>query len=210
MSDIINEIRKKAKTEEIDYLFLMDCLSNYKRPRDKLSNLLKTKKIIRVKKGIYVFAKEYRKRPYSLEILANLLYGPSYVSFEYALSFYGLIPETTIRITSATLGRNKFFSTSVGEFIYHHHPLKKYIPGVVLKSIDENTNFLIATKEKAIADCIAKLSAFSNKEDLLQYLIESMRIDSKDIFSLDKLLFLEIAKNFKNINVDLLCKILMK
>ena len=99
--DIMSKIRKKAKTEEFDYLFLMDCLSTYKQPKDKLSKLIKANKLIRVKKGIYVFGKEYQQRPYSLEILANLIYGPSYVSFEYALSYYNLIPllQNTLNYT---------------------------------------------------------------------------------------------------------------
>ena len=67
----MREIRKRAKTEEIDYLFLMDCLSNYKHPRNKLTSLLKNTDLIRVKKGLYVFGEEYRRRPYSLEVDTN-------------------------------------------------------------------------------------------------------------------------------------------
>lgn len=52
----------------------MDCLSSYKQPRIKLMRLIKNKQLIRIKKGIYLFGKEYRKRPYSLEVLANLIY----------------------------------------------------------------------------------------------------------------------------------------
>lgn len=55
----INEIRKKAKIEELDYLFLMECLSSFKQPRDKLTKLLKTKHLIRIKKGLYVFGKDW-------------------------------------------------------------------------------------------------------------------------------------------------------
>jgi hypothetical protein len=52
--DIIREISKQAKTEELDYLFLMECLSCYKQPRAKLTAILKSKDIIRVKKGLYI------------------------------------------------------------------------------------------------------------------------------------------------------------
>ncbi|NGX53960.1 MAG: hypothetical protein K1000chlam4_00681 [Chlamydiae bacterium] len=118
--DAMNQIRKRAKTEEFDYLFLMDCLSSYKQPRDKLTVLLKNRQIIRVKKGIYILGDEYRKRPYSLEVLANLIYGPSYISFEYALAYYHLIPERVSRVTSASSKRIKQFTTPVGEFCNYY------------------------------------------------------------------------------------------
>jgi predicted transcriptional regulator of viral defense system len=208
--DIMNEIRKKAKTEELDYLFLMECLSTYKHPRDKLTKLIKANQLIRIKKSIYVFGKDYRQRPYSLEVLANLIYGPSYVSFEYALSYYNLIPEKVVRITSASYKKNKDFSTPAGEFIYYYIAPNKYPTGITWKSIDENTHFLIATKEKALADYIARLKSFQNKEDLEAYLIQGMRIDKKDLNTFNLALIKDISLNYKNKNVNFLCKILKK
>ena len=55
----------------------MGCLADYQRPREKITQLLKNKVLIRVKKGLYVFGEAYKKGPYSLEILSNLIYGPS-------------------------------------------------------------------------------------------------------------------------------------
>lgn len=208
--DIMREIRKKAKTEEIDYLFLMNCLSSYKQPRDKLTKLLKKKHLIRIKKGIYIFGEEYRKRPYSLEVLANLIYGPSYISFEYALSYYNLIPEKVVSITSACTRKYKHFSTPVGEFVYYYISRSIYPLGIALESIDEHTHFLIATKEKAITDYIARIKPFETKGDLFEFLTEGMRIDQKDIFSLRLSLIKEISANYKNKNIDLLCQILKK
>jgi len=72
------------------------------RPRDKISDLLKKGTIIRVKKGLYVFGEDNRKKPYSKEILANLIYGPSYISLDYALQYHGLIPERVEAVTSVT------------------------------------------------------------------------------------------------------------
>jgi predicted transcriptional regulator of viral defense system len=206
--DVMKEIRKRAQAEEIDYLFLMDCLSAYKQPRDKLTNLLKSGQIIRVKKGIYVFGKEYRRRPYSLEVLSNLIYGPSYVSFEYALSYYNLIPEKVMRITCASNKRIKHFSTPVGEFVYHYLASEKFASGVTWERVDEKTHFLIATREKALADYVARMKPFTSREDLRQYLIEGMRIDPRDLFSFRKKLVKEIASVYQNKNVDLLWNVL--
>lgn len=208
--DIMREIRKKAKTEEFDYLFLIDCLSSYKQPRDKITKLLKSKQLIRVKKGVYIFGEDYRQRPFSLEVLGNLIYGPSYISFEYALSYYNLIPEKVVAVTSACFRRFKQFATPVAEFIYYYVAPSKYPLGITIRSIDENTNFLIATKEKALADCVARIKPFHSKEEILKYLVEGMRIDPKDLSKFSSAHLDEIAKNYQNKNVDLLCKALKK
>ena len=202
------DIRGKAKTEEIDYLFLMERLSSYKRPRDKLTSLLKQGHLIRVKKGLYVFGKEHRKRPYSLEVLSNLIYGPSYVSFEYALAYYDLLPERVTRVTCASYKRSKHFTTPVGEFIYHYLSPKKFSVGTTWETIDEHTHFLIATREKALADYLARLKSFSTCEDLLAYLVDGMRI--ADLSALRLTLLKEIAQTYKNTNVTLLCHALKK
>ena len=208
--DVMKNLRNKAKTEELDYLFIMNCLSSYKQPRDKLTKLLKNHQLMRIKKGIYIFGKEYRNRPYSLEILANLLYGPSYISFEYALAYYNLIPEKVTRITSACNKRIKQFTTPVGDFVYYYIAPLKYFIGIKIASIDENSNFLIATKEKALSDYLARIKTFDTKDDLFEYLIESMRIDPKALQNFDISLLEEISKTYKNKNIDLLCQLIKK
>lgn len=208
MRDTTKEIRKKAKTEELDYLFLMECLAAYKHPRNKLTALLKAQDLIRIKKGLYIFSKDYSQRPFSLEVLANLIYGPSYLSFEYALSYFGMIPERVNRVTSACSKRIKQFKTPVGEFIYHYLPPQKFSVGITWNSIDDYTHFLIATKEKALADYVARQTIFSNKDELLLYLVEGMRIEMNDIQHLRLSLMQDIANLYQHQNVDLLCGIL--
>jgi hypothetical protein len=79
-------LRQRIEHEEFDYQILLDALREYSNPRDKISDLLDKGVIIRVKKGLYVFGVQYRRRPIVREILANLIYGPSYLSLEYALA----------------------------------------------------------------------------------------------------------------------------
>ena len=54
---MIEAIRKKISQEEFDYQTLLDCLKEYARPRDKISDLLKKRAIIRVKKGLYILGR---------------------------------------------------------------------------------------------------------------------------------------------------------
>jgi len=75
------DIRNNLKNEEIDYLQLKSFLSEYSNPRDKISRMIRSKDIIRVKKGLYVFGQHIARTPWSLESLANLVYGtPAFAS----------------------------------------------------------------------------------------------------------------------------------
>jgi predicted transcriptional regulator of viral defense system len=117
VKEMIEELRKKVAGEEFDYQVLMDVLRDYEHPRDKITAMLRQGVIIRVKKGIYVFGEKYSRGPFSREVLANMIYGPSYVSLDYALHYHGLIPERVEAVTSVTSGRGRRFSTPVGLFI---------------------------------------------------------------------------------------------
>lgn len=205
--DLMRRIRGQIKGEEFDYLILLHCLSDYKQPRDKITKLLKNGSIIRVKKGLYVFGEDYRHRGYSLEVLSNLIYGPSYVSFEYALACYGIIPEAVKRVTAACLKKNKHFKTLVGEFVYYPLPPQAFPLGITRQAIDENSHFLMASKEKALIDLIAQQKSFLSDKDLFLYLKESLRVDLDEVLKFNAQEIKEISAQYKNKNIDLLCKI---
>ncbi len=149
---MIEKIRKEITQEEFDYQTLLDCLKDYARPRDKISDLLRKRSIIRIKKGLYIFGDEYRRKPYSREILANLIYGPSYISLDNALQHHGLIPERVEAVTSVTTGRSRKFSTPVGLFTYRMIPLNAFRFGMDRVEMSDGRAFLMATPEKALAD----------------------------------------------------------
>ena len=109
---------KKSSDNIFDYNCLMSVLSGYKAPHRKINTLLKSGDIIRVKKGLYTFGKAHRQTLTNKLLLANLIYGPSYVSHLYALAFYQLIPERVTVVTSVTPNRNKVFDTPLGQFTY--------------------------------------------------------------------------------------------
>ena len=169
----IEELRKLAGREEIDYQFLLSALQHYSRPRDKITTWLKSGDLIRVKKGLYIFGQSAARKPYSTDLLANLVYGPSAISLTYAVSFYGLIPERANLITSITVNRNKLFATPVGKLQYYYLNPKKYAIGINLNYHYANQHFLIATPEKALCDqiyIIDKQHKFSNAAELENYL----------------------------------------
>ena len=207
---MIELIRKKAVTEEIDYQFLMDCLAEYKNPRDKITRLMRSGAIVRVKKGLYVFGEAYARQPLSRETLANLIYGPSYISLEYALSFYGMIPERVEVVTSVTSKRNKFFKTPAGSFSYTRIPPQMFNVGMTQIALDETHNILIATKEKALADKVFLTEKLGTVEDMTAYMIEDLRIEPEVLSSFDLKDLKMISEMGNNRNVSLLLKAIRK
>ena len=181
---MIEQIRKAITREEFDYQMLTTSLKEYSRPRDKITDLMRKHQIIRVKKGLYIFGSDYRKRPYSREILANLIYGPSYISLDYALSYYGMIPERVEALTSVTTGRSRIFNTPVGQFTYRMIPLPAFQTGMTRIELNDGGAFLIATPEKALVDKIFvdRGSDIRTIKGLQAYLFDNLRID-RDIFS---------------------------
>jgi len=176
---MIEIIRKSIPQEEFDYQTLLVALGDYAHPRDKISDLLHKGIIIRVKKGLYVFGNGARQAPYSTEILANLIYGPSYISLDYALQYYGLIPERVEGVTSVTTGRSRRFLTPVGLFIYRMIPIRAFQIGMDRVEIGDGRAFLIATPEKALADKIYedRGTGLHTQKELGDYLERNLRVD---------------------------------
>lgn len=176
----IETVRKLAEREEIDYQFLLSLLTEYSHPRDKISAWLDSGELVRVKKGLYIFGKQSSLIPYSIEVLANLIYGPSAISLSYALAFYGLIPEQVTTITSIAYKRNKAFSTPIGQFTYKYLNPIKYPVEIELAEYSKQTHFLIASPEKALCDHIHltdKSMKLTTLEDVDHYLLYDLRLD---------------------------------
>lgn len=181
---------EKAPHVELDYGFIIDCLKNYKNPRVKLHHLLTIGAIIRVKKGIYVFGQSFAKGPYCLELLANMIYGPSYVSLEWACQYYNLIPEGVRTVTSVTTKRSKSFKTPLGFFTYEHLPFSAFSEGMTLIQFSDKQQALFATKEKALVDLLVlRRGSFSSTKELKTTLFEDLRVEEEDLklFNLESL-----------------------
>ena len=119
--------------------------------RNQLSRWVKRGLISRLRKGLYALNGDDRKISLSRQFIANQLYFPSYVSNEYALSFYGLIPERVADVTSVTPRKTAAFSNEFGTFVYQH--VKKDCFNGYTRIKEENGfNFLIAVPEKAVVD----------------------------------------------------------
>ena len=103
--------------------------------------------IVRLRNGIYIF----KSNPLPpLWYIANRIYQPSYISFETALSYYGLIPESIYAVTSATSKITRNFEIDNKEFIYRKIKKDAFTGYKPVEIEDEITN--IAEPEKALSD----------------------------------------------------------
>ena len=208
----MESIRKYISHEEFDYQTLLHGLGQYSRPRDKISGLLRKGVIVRVKKGIYIFGEDYRRRPFSREILANLIYGPSYISLEYALHYFGLIPERVEAVTSVTTGRSRKYATPVGLFSYRKIPLAAFRIGMDRVELDDGRSFLIATPEKALADKIRddRGNALQTQRRLMDYLENNLRVDLTALENLNTEHLDTIARGYGSRKIQLLSNLLRR
>jgi hypothetical protein len=204
----MEKIWEFAPFDIVDYPFLMDFFKEKKQPRLKIAYWIHKGALIRIKKGLYVLGPPYNRGLYRLEILANLIYGPSYISLEYALGHYGLIPERVVEVTSITSGRNKYFETPLGRFSYRHLHPHKYPIGVTYQTLEKG-GFLIACKEKALADCVARRTDLHTRSDVEDYIL-GLRIERSELTKMSLKKMKEIAKIYQSHQIDFLFEILKR
>ena len=199
----ILQLRKAIGREEFDHTQLASVLSSYLAVDQKINELLKSGVIERVKKGLYVFGSDSRQAPICKESLANLIYGPSCISMEYALSFYGLIPERVETITSVTPKRDKEFNTPIGRFIYRYLSAAKYSHGIEQLWLDKQHPILIASPEKALCDYLVlnDVPLLTDSSSTRDFLLQDLRIEQLNWarFDVKKLIRLNKHYNCKNI-----------
>ena len=159
-------------------------LSNLKYPKNKISDMEKSGELIRLKKDLYVSSKS----AISKELIANHLYGASYISLETALAYYGMIPERVYAICSMTIKRAKTFSTPLGNFEYKTVSANYFSIGLRQEIIENQYAFLIATPTKAICDMIVTTPnlRLQSVKAMRNYLTEDLRIDIDVLKTLDK------------------------
>lgn len=194
------DVRGRIQAEIFDYQTLIDALKGLAYPRNKINDLLRQGVILRVKKGLYVFGDGRRRHPYSRELLANLVYGPSYVSLDQALAYHGLIPERVEALTSVTPNRSRRFATPVGLFVYRRIPARAYEVGMIRAEGDREQAFLIASPEKALADKIVSVRGgrIASIAEMGRFLEADLRVDAGALRSLSAERIDEFASRYRS------------
>jgi predicted transcriptional regulator of viral defense system len=196
--------------EEISVIKTIEDLKNeYKAYSDilgKLKREVALGKYIPIVRGLYETSKNTPGY-----LLSSYIYGPSYLSFEYALSYYGMIPEKVSTYTSASFNKHKTkkYITPFGNYIYKDIPKLAFSHDVI--AIEENGYvYHIATKEKALCDKLYDIKPVSGLKALKELLFDDLRIDESLFSSLDKNKLANLISKYKSKNLSLLHKMLME
>jgi hypothetical protein len=189
----MDKILNQTKIPYLTTPYLLSLFAKQKYPKDKIKNLLAKGDLIHLKQGLYLLGEEYQ-RPYSKEVLAGMIYGPSAISLEYALGYHGLIPERVETVTSICFKRNKEFSTPIGAFTYRYFGADLYPLGIDYVQA-ETGNFFIASSEKALCD-MAYNASITSEAEALDYVLGSLRVEEEEVRKLRAPLLMELGKTY--------------
>jgi hypothetical protein len=174
----------------VDFAVLASMYPDHKSVHNKVSEMEKSGTLIRLKKGMYVVSPHESGKLVSVELVANHLYGPSYVSRESALRHYGLIPERVHTLQSMTTKHSRVFINALGKFDYTQCT-KDYFSIGIRREVTNDAAFLIASPEKALCDVIIHTQNLNVRfqKDLLIYLEENLRFDMDAFYRMDSRIF---------------------
>ncbi|MCQ3914455.1 MAG: hypothetical protein MJ201_01375 [Mycoplasmoidaceae bacterium] len=179
---------------------LVNEISNFAQPNHKLQRMVRDGKIFPLKRGLY--ETDVNANPMRL---ANIIVSPSYISFATALSYYDLIPERVVSITSASfnLRKSKSFKNRFGHYVYQDIPKSAFWLGV--KTIDHGDGpFHIATLEKAICDELYLLPPMDDIKQLEYMLFTDLRFNEEVFNTIKKPVIAKLAKLYRCKNIYLL------
>ncbi len=179
-------LRRKIKfysDAPISHNVLLEVLGSYRRPNDKVSEMIRNGELISLRRGLYVPGPEFDLPIPDAFVIANHLRGPSYISLETALSYWGFIPERVHEVSSVTIKTTKTYSTPIGRFSFQHLALPYYSFGIQMADITEQQTALLASPEKAICDKIVLTSGVNlrSKSQAYDFLTEDLRIDEEQL-----------------------------
>ena len=170
--------------------------------RNNLSHWEKKGYIIRLRQGYFAFPEYKSKADYAL-YFANRIYRPSYISLHSALSFYGMIPESVVQISSVTSLKTAYFVNEFGEYSYK--TIKEDLMfGYDLKPMADGRTMQFATPEKALLDLLYLYPFYNTGKEL-----EDLRLDEDYLHDdLNKDLLIDLCSQFKNKALDQRLKML--
>jgi hypothetical protein len=188
-------ILKRFGNLPVPFGVLREQYRDYSAPAKKIAQLCSQGLLVRVKRGLYVVSDQVTEAKPSGYLLANHIHGPSYVSLETAMEFYGMIPEAVYSFESMTTGYPKEYATPYGRFRYHRLPKGYFSLGIKMADTADGHRFLIASPAKALCDHFVSTKGLQvrSRSSMLSYLLDFMRIDEEALVRLDAALISECS-----------------
>ena len=181
--------------------------ADYTDVKGKIRREIQAGRLISVSRGLYETNADV-----SGMYLAGRIYGPSYLSFDYALARYDLIPEAVYRTyTSATFKKNKTkkYQNHFGVFTYRDIPATVYPLEISLYQ-ENGYSYQIATPEKALCDKLYSLPPIRNMNDLNALMFDDLRLDEQELQKLNTDTINALCPLYRSTNLTLLNKFFRK
>ena len=192
------KFKRQVKSQPL--IFSQDIVRGLENPqsmRNQLASWHKKGLLIHLRKGLYILNSDDRNVEVDQTVIANTLYQPSYISLEYALNFYGLIPESVSDITSVSTRKTAKFINDLGTFRYQHINPEAF-RGFKKAGEGQNTSFM-AEAEKAVVDFLyLNLSQFD--DNIKEVLEQSYRFQNIETLNPKRLLELALLFNDEKLN----------
>jgi len=147
----------------------------------QLTRWQKTGKITQIRRGWYLIEKPYRQKDIPLPVIANQVVHPSYLSLEWALQYYQIIPESVPNLTSITTTRGTEFVFKDHIFIYHFMQPSLFT-GYIQEEYETKSIF-IAYAEKALFD---KIYLFTQREKFSLDWLRELRLQNLEEFDIGR------------------------
>ena len=149
--------------------------------------------VVRIHRGLYCLATKYLRQKIDPLVLAQRVYGPSYISLETALSYHGWIPEAVYAVTSTSLDRSREFDTPMGHFSFTRVPQETFYAEVARVEKENGDSFLLASPLKALADYVYAHRCDWNSA---RPVVEGLRVDECSLAGVDLTSFDRLLANY--------------
>jgi len=166
---------------------LLGLLRGYNRPYDKIMEMVNQGILVQLRRGLYMTSPLVSKITPEPFLIANHLYGPSYISLDSALFHWGLIPERVFEISCVTPRISKKIMVQNAVYSYTHLPIAYYPVGVQSIALTKTQTVLIASPEKALCDKVITTAGINlrSKQQAMAFLVEDLRIDKDQLRELN-------------------------
>jgi hypothetical protein len=177
----------KYSDQPISTQILLGLLKEYSRPYDKIMELVHKGILHQLRRGLYITGSLVSPKTPEPFLIANHLYGPSYISLDSAMFYWGLIPERVFEISSVTSKKSKRFMTQNVAYSFIHLPIAYYSIGIRSVSLTETQRVLIASSEKSLCDKVITMSGVNlrSKRQAMVFLLEDLRIEKEKLSELN-------------------------
>jgi len=147
----------------------------------QLSRWVDSGKISQIRRKWYLIEKPYRLKEVPIPVIANSVVHPSYLSLDWALQYYEMIPEYVPNPTSITTRRGVRFAAQNSLFIYHYIQ-PSFFTGYTRVEFSGHM-IHIAYPEKALMD---KIYIFLQKNKFSLEWLKELRLQNLEQFRINR------------------------